>query len=443
MRKPLGLAVALALFAPPAFGAARLDVSTGYKLRALGYQNMHISDPVQNKSFMTQNARLGFAVRDIELTGGAGPEPVTMDVALSLRAIGVAGSTGPILPPFDVAAQRYPNAEFLPFIENAYLRTHGLLGYPMDLTIGQQPYSIGSGLLLSDDGAGLAGIAVRGSLPWWDLKADGYVLQPRNHQLLGDSLTIFGASLELPSEGTWQLHQMFERELAQARAAGLPIGRATRSFTSVRYLINFGPLFFDGEAAIQRGSANPSGPAPAPTHITYQGNAQVMRAKWKQPFFKGEGIGRLTAARGSGDAGGTPTTDEAFFPSFGHRYDGLERSGMGDFFQATPYDAFGGQSTATASGLPQGASGIIAVGFGFTPPAYKGIQFDLDFWLFQADRNNGPHRTLGREYDLRARYGFRDRFSITAGAAIFQAGPALSGTNPTSRRYTLEFSGRF
>lgn len=442
MRKPVGLAFAAALLAPPAF-AAHLDVSTAYKLRALGFQNMHISDPVQDKSFMTQNARLGFAVRDIELTGGAGPEPVTMELALSLRAIGVAGSTGPVLPPFDVAAQRYPNAEFLPFVENAYLRTHGLLGWPMDVTFGQQPYSIGSGLLLSDDGAGMSGIAVRGSLPWWDMKADGYVFQPRNHQILGDSLTIFGASLELPSEGTWQLHQMFERELNQTRSAGLPIGRATRSFTSVRYLINFGPLFFDGEAAIQRGSANPSGPAPAASHITYNGNAQVMRAKWKQPFFKGEGIARLTAARGSGDSGGTTTTDEAFFPSFGHRYDGLERSGFGDFFHATPYDAFGGQSTATASGLPQGASGIIAVGLGFTPPAYKGVQFDLDFWLFQADRNVGPHRTLGREFDLRARYGFRDRFSITAGAAIFTAGPALAATHPTSRRYLLEFSGRF
>lgn len=440
----LGACLAAALLASPAFGTARLDVSTAYKLRGLSYKNLHITDPVQHKSFMTQNARLGFAVRDIELTGGAGPEPVTLDMALSFRAVGVAGSSGPVLAPFDVAAQRYPNAEFLPFIENAYLRAHGLFGYPMDVTFGQQAYTVGSGLLLSDDGAGMTGVAARGSLPWWDMKLDGYVFQPRNHQTLADSLTVFGASLEVPSEGTWQFNQMFERELNQTRAAGLPIGRATRSFSSVRYLINFGPLFFDGEAALQKGSANPSGPAPAGSHISYNSNAQVMRAKWKQSFFKGqEGIARLTVARGSGDNGSTLTTDEAFFPSLGHRFDGLERSGFGDFFQATPYDAFGGQSTATASGIPAGASGIISVGLGFTPPSYRGVAFDVDFWLFQADRNVGPHRTLGHEYDLRARYGFRDRFTITLGAALFTSGPALSPGKNSSRRILLEFAGRF
>ena len=443
MRRPLGIALAALFLAPSAFGAARLDVSTAYKLRGLSYKNMHISDPVQNKSFMTQNARLGFAVREIELTGGAGPEPVTLDVALSLRAVGVAGSTGPVLAPFDIAAQRYPNAEFLPFIENAYLRAHGLFGYPMAVTFGQQPYTVGSGLLLSDDGAGLAGISARGSLPWWDMKRDGYLFQPRNHQTLSDSLTIFGTSLEIPSEGTWQFNQMFERELNQTRAAGLPVGRATRSFSSARYLINFGPLFFDGEAALQKGSANPSGPAPIGNHVTYNSNAQVMRAKWKQPFFKEDGIARMTVSRGSGDNGSTPTTDEAFFPSFGHRFEGLERSGMGDFFQATPYDAFGGQSTSTASGLPAGASGIISVGLGFTPPMYRGIAFDLDFWLFQADRNVGPHRTLGHEYVIRARYGFRDRFTVTLAAALFTAGPALAANKNSSRRVMLEFAGRF
>lgn len=448
--------LALLCATPRAFGAA-LDVTTAYRLRALTYRNWHVTDPRQDRSFMTQNARLGFGVRNIELTGGAGPEPATMDVALALRAVGIAGNTGAITPPFDVIAARYPNATFQPFVENAYLRTHGLWGWPMDLTVGQQTYSVGSGLLLSDDGAGFAGLSARGALPWWDMKVDGYVFQPRNQQTAasglttlpaanqqgGASLMVFGATLEIPSEGTWQFNQLFERESRQQLVAGLPVNRVLRSFTSARYQISFGPLFFEGEAALQKGSANPTGPTPAANHITFNGNAQVMRAKWKQPFFKQEGVARLTAARGSGDKPDTLTTDEGFFPSFGHRYDGLERSGFGDFFAATPYDAFGGQSTATASGLPTGASGVVAVGLGFTPPAYRGITFDIDYWLFQADRNVGPHRTLGTEFDFRARYGFRDRFNIILSAARFTAGPALSATKPSSARYMLEFSGRF
>ena len=310
--------------------------------------------------------------------------------------------------------------------------------------MGQQPYTVGSGLLLADDGVGLPGLSARGALPWWGMKLDGFVFQPRNNQLLADSLTVYGTSLEVPSEGTWQFNQMFEREQKQQLVAGNPASKAVRSFTSARYMISFGPLFFDGEAAMERGSATPTGPAPVGNHITFRGNAQVVRAKWKQPFFKGEeGIARLTAARGSGDSAGTPTTDEAFFPSFGHRFDGLERSGFGDFFGATPYDAFGGQSTSTASGLPQGASGIVSVGLGFTPPAYHSFTFDLDYWLYQADRNVGPHRTLGTEIDLRVRYGFHERFNMSASVASFTAGPAISSTKPSSRRYALEFSGRF
>ena len=56
----------------------------------------------------------------------------------------------------------------------------------------------------------------------------------------------------------------------------------------------------------------------------------------------GEGIARMSVARGSGDHADTPTRDEAFFPAHGHQFNGLDRSGFGDFFGATPYNAFGG-----------------------------------------------------------------------------------------------------
>ena len=456
--------------------AASLDVSTAYKLRALNYRDVELTEKPSNLSYMSQNAQLGFGVKNIELTGGAGPEPATMDMALSLRAVGLTGpigaSTGPIIGhPFDRIAQFYPNANFIPFIESAYVRTHGLFGYPVDLTIGQQPYTVGSGLLLSDDGVGLPGVSARAALPWWDMKADGYVFQPRsapfNAGNTPGSLMIYGVSLEVPSEGTWQFNEMMERELngqlielaspvAQNAPGGYPVSKAVRSFTSVHYQISYGPMFFDGEAAMEKGSATPIGPGTvcsdvsgtglplcAPNRITFNANAEVIRAKWKVPIRGQDGIARLTAARGSGANVTKPTTDTAFFPSHGHRLDGLERSGFGEFFQATPYDAFGGHSTSTASGLTPGVSGILSVGIGFTPPAYKGITFDFDYWLFQADRSTTADRNLGHETDIRARYGFRDRFNITASAALFSAGTATNPSRPSARRYMLEFAGRF
>lgn len=443
-----------AFSAPPAAlllagiaAAANLDVSTAYRMRAVSYGNLNLQEPRNDRSFITQNAQLGVFIKNIRLARPGGEEDEGMDVGLSVRAVGVAGSTAALQPPFDRIGDRYPNAALVPFLESAYVRTRQLFGYPWEATIGQQPYVLGGGLLLSDDGMGLTGASVAGSLPWWGLRAGAFLFQPRNSQRNADSLMAYGLSLELPTEGTWQLHQLVEKDRAVQTAASLPVNKASRYFTSLRYQINYGPLVFDGEAAVQRGSAVPPGPAPGNpggTRVAYNGNAQVLKAKWRQMMWRGgEGIARMLYSRGSGDTPSTPTTDEAFFPSRGHRYDGLERSGAGDFFAATPYDGFGGQSTVTASGLPPGAGGIQAVGLGVTPPAYKGLSLDLDYFLFQADRNAGPHRTLGQEWDMRLRYKVRDQLSATASAAYFTAGPALPSNKAKARRYMLEVSGRF
>lgn len=129
-------------------------------------------------------------------------------------------------------------------------------------------------------------------------------------------------------------------------------------------------------------------------------------------------------------------------PSHGHRYDGLERDGMGEFFAATPYDAFGGRSTSTLSGLPVGVSGIQTVNIGFTPPAYYGIMLDIDYYLYQATRTaSGPSTTLGREWDFKLRYRIHDKVSLQASAALFTIGPAIG--QGIARRYMLEAAAHF
>lgn len=384
-----------------------------------------------------------------------------MDVGLVLHAIGVAGSTAAVTAPFDRAAAYYPSTDLTPFIENAYLRVHKLFGKPLDATFGRQTYRLGSGLLLDDDGAGLTGVTVRGELPWLGMQLEGFVFDTRdpnpNVAAPNNSLGLFGASLSLPTDGVWSLNQLFERDQASqfvygcsfTDAAGATqlcsVSKAVRSFTSARYTLNYGPMVFDGEAALEKGAATPTGLNPASNHITYNGNAEVVRAKWKQRLYKtGEGIARISVARGSGDKTDTPTTDEAFFPSHGHRYNGLERSGFGDFFGATPYDAWGGNySTTTVNGLRQGASGIMVVGAGYTPPAWNGAVLDVDYYLFQADRVTSGPRTLGSEWDVHLRYTVLDRFTLSAGAAFFSVGKASNPARGSAKKYFFEASGRF
>ncbi len=458
MRTTLALAVLLASGAGPSF-AASLDVTAAYKMKATSYSNLNYNTADKNShSFISNDARLGIAVRKIPLETRGGEE-TTMDLGVVLRAIGVSGSsTTANAAPFDRVASYYPNSDLTPFIENAYLKVHKLWGYPWEATFGRQSFKLGSGLLLDDDGAGLTGVSARGELPWWGMKLEGFVFNDRNplNASAPNSLDLAGFSLDLPGEGVWQLNELLERDRAQqtvygcdftgnAQPNGCLVSKAVRSFTSARYQISYGPMVFDGEAAMEKGVATPTGISPAGNHITYNGNAQVVRMKWKQSLWKtGEGIARVSMARGSGDNPETQTKDEAFFPSHGHRYNGMERVGFGDLFAATAYDAFGGNySTTTASGLRNGASGLVVIGAGYTPPAYKGLTFDLDFFLYQAERISSGSRTLGTEWDARVRYPIKDQLNVAASMAYFRAGKFTDAGRSIARKYAFEVSGRF
>jgi hypothetical protein len=455
MNRALPLGLALAIFAAGPAGAAKLDLTNEYRIRAISYTNLNIdANNANDRSFLSQSARLGFALKDITLSDHKA-EPESMDIVLKLRAIGVADSTKTFTAPFDRIANHYPNARFLPFFENAYVRAENLGGKPWTLTAGRQSYTLGSGLLLDDNGAGLTGVSARAKIPWGDLAAEGFWLVGRNAYGAANALNVVGTSLEMRgADGLWQWNNLLEKdrgtqfvELAGANGcpvAGCLASQATRFFTSVRYKMRYRTIIFDGEVALQKGAATPTGPAPLGNHITYNGNAQVIRAKWKQTFYKDvRGIARVVLARGSGDDPKTPTTNEAFFPSHGKRYDGLERAGFGQFFAATPYDAFGGQSTTTVSGLHRGASGIRTIGFGATPPSYKGWVLDFDYFLYQLERNTAAPKTLGSEIDITLRYDFRERFQIHATAAFFRSGGATVEAKNSARRYMIECTARF
>jgi hypothetical protein len=458
------LALAVLAFAAPLSRAASLDVTASYDVKNVTYKNIDLGVDVNNQTLLENDARLGIAVKKIALESRGG-EDTTMDVGLVLHALGVAQSSAPINGPFTRAAAYYPGVNLTPFIENAYVRVNRLGGKPIDATFGRQSFRLGSGLLLDDDGAGFTGAVVRGEFPWAGLKGEAFIFQDKNPQSPSpNGLTLTGFALDLPTEGTWQLNELVERDLSNqlvygcsfagtgpngtdaTQTNGCLISKAVRSFTSVRYQISYGPMVFDGEAAKEKGSATPTGPNPAPNHITYDGDAEVVRMKWKQTLYHtGEGIARLSLARGSGASqGATQTTDRAFYPSHGHRYDGLERSGFGNFYGATPYDAFGGNySSSTKSGLPQNASGIVVVGLGYTTPAYRGIVLDVDGYLYQATRAQGAPSTLGDELDVRLRYQIRDQFKLSIGEDYFRAGVLTDPNQSIARRYSFEASGRF
>jgi len=459
----LSLAFALLAAAASRAFAANVDVTAAYDMKAAAYSNLAIGSTLgtSNASLLESNARFGVAVKNVELEK-IGAQEETLDVGVLFHAIGVSGSSAAIAAPFDRAAAYYPSSDFTPFIENAYVRANHLWGLPMSATFGRQTYRLGSGLLLDDNGAGLTGAVIRAELPWLGMKTEAFAFVDRDPAAAApdNTLMLYGGSLGIPTDGLWQVNELVEREQGDSIVYGCEadpsigygcsVSKALRSFTSLRYAISYGDIYFDGEAALEKGVATPNGPTPAGNHITYSGDAEVARMKWKQPLYRlgADGVAFITLARGSGDQAGTPTRDEAFYPAHGSQYDGFERTGFGDFYGATPYSALGGNyatsgSSVTRSGLPFGASGITTVGVGYTPPAYHGVVVDLAYYLYQADQVLSGPRTLGMEWDAHLRYPIRDALSLSAGFAYFHAGMAEDPNRSVARKITLEFKGRF
>lgn len=431
----------LALAALPA-RAASLDLTADYRLRALSYDNLAlVSSGQRTLSLLSERARIGFAVKKIQLESRAGLESV-MEVRIVLQALGMAGSTSPVTSPLDRIASRYPNSQFSPFVENAYLHVANLMGTPWDLTAGRQPVRIGSGLTLSDDGLGFTGLALKGPVGGW--KAQGYYFQPRSLSAsASDKVHVAGLSLDIPLAGSLQLNEMVESDGSSFVENGTALRGAVRHFPGARYLLKTDQFAFEGEGVLQRGSARPA--APGAKDIPYKGTAGLITGTWKQDLGRfGIGLARLSAGESTGDNAST-AANESFYPSFGHRFDGLERDGWGDFFGASLYDAIG-PSTTTTNGLPPGLSGLRIVRLGVTPPKFLGMTLDLDYLLFQAGRAAAGSRSLGNELDLRLTYKVQDRLMLRLSGAFFTASHAIRpvGTGQAKgQKFGFEVSGSF
>src|SRR6185437_13881120 len=118
----------------------------------------------------------------------------------------------------------------------------------------------------------------------------------------------------------------------------------------------------------------------------------------------------------SGDSG-DPGKDDSFQPDFGHRFDGLERSGFGEFYGATLYDALG--STSNPRGLPPGFSGIRVIGAGATTHPTPLLSIGIDYFVYYAMETAGPSftatssdSTLGTELDVGVGFAYTSYLSF-------------------------------
>lgn len=420
--------------------AAKLDLTSEVGMKGVSLTNINFAQPNPSKDFAyLQTAALGIAVKDLRPTQAG---EMTLDVNLRLRAYGVSGSTTVLSSPYNAIASRYPNSSMVPYFEDAYMRVNHLFDWNLTMQAGRMPFMLASGMTLSDDNLGLTGVTLRRDKVFKTFDLQLFALQPKGTEAQSKSVDLAGMSVTIPGEGLWELYSYFDFDKNTATAAsGTAVSARTIQFTGISYTLKYGFLSFTGEGVMQGGSANKTD---GTGKINYSGSAFALSGKWVQPFGRfGTGEARISYGHGSGDKYSTPDTDEAFFPDFGHRYNGLERSGYGDLFAASLYDAAGGDSS-TKTGLPAGVSGIQVVNLGLTLPAYRNMYLSLDYYTYEADRNaNNSCKVLGSEFDFRLNYPIGQAFNLNLTYAKFTPGSVYDNGTPSSSKVSFEALAKF
>ena len=431
--------------------ASKLDVGADYRLRGIYYSNPTYTSETPIGSGKTIEQRYYTHRAKIYIKGKFDPQ---IEVASVIQAIGLSGSTQSF-------QNRYPKEDFSPFIENAYLRGNELFDLPINLTIGRQPYVWGSGLLISDDGLGFDGIRIDME-PFWGIGTHLFTSKAKERINEGDKdLYLGGLSY------TWGIHNLklgwiVENDQSGSLYSTIDSTTPEASDKISRQFYDFqlaGTLekgaFYTAEYVIQSGKAKTftkentlSGSA-----LTFEGGFDFIHPRYKRMHLA------FVFMQGSGDSSATTNEDEKFSPSFGHKFDGLERSGKGEFFAANPYSFFNddkviipikvGDKVTSTRPYSSLFSGVRMFGFrGFVKP-WDNFLAGLEYYLYSAMQKSElgvgaptiTENALGRELVIKAEYDYRKKISFAVRWGKFFPSPTLNDVG--SSRLIFEAQGKF
>jgi len=424
---------------PMAADATKLDLSSNVDIKAVNYTHLMTGTDKNGQAFYSENATLGFVIKDIKLEK---TDDSSMDVGIVLNSIGTGSSTNTISSPqFLEAVNRYPHATGSPFVKEAYVKIFKFMRPNVTATLGRQAFTLGQGITLSDDGLGLTGARLEADRMIRNIKGEFFYFRPYENE---DFVKITGGGLYYPSsEGLWHLYHFWEQS---AQAPGVPpvadLGYSSisrvKKITGLRYFLNHSQLNFDGEVLLQRGYAR------QPDNlgkVKYTGYAFIIKGVWNQNVtFFGPSKMRMAFAKSSGNSGPVSDKDKAFLPSFGHRFKGIERDGFGEIAGASLYDII--QTSNTRNGLPNGVSGLNIINLGIDMPMRK-MTVTVDFTKFRAaqNANDGPTQ-IGSEWDLKAVYPMGESLRLKAVYGMFKPS-SLYDENTTIKLVSISLTAKF
>lgn len=409
-----------------------LNLGLDYRLRGIMTQNNDTLDTTNdNVNYYSHQARA-------YLTTKLNSHTEAVLWVQSTNIWGLEGSTS-------APTTRYPSADGTPWVERAYLRMTGLAWNTTDITIGRQPILIGDGLLVSDDELGFNALRARVSLPKQmdlDLFTAKISEAVQGHDDFDLNGLVWGMKKD---EIRWDVAWIQESNSGPSTYAlagtTSAVSGIQRTFLDIRLFGDLKDAYYKLEFCMQDGRARRT----AGPEIALSGSAQKVElgAQTDTARFGRFGVHGVYAS-GTGDDSGSGDEDEAFRPTFGRRWSGLQRTGYGQHFAGTVSDAYDPSApfSSEGTGLPPGASGIKTLGFGISTVQRVRWTGALDYYLFDSRTKVAGQNSLGAELDASLEFRYSGNVTFRFLAANFFPGDLYIDSAKVTR-LTAETDLRF
>jgi hypothetical protein len=449
--------------------ASSLSLDNDYRVRGVLIYNTNFNNNSSSGTYSYYSQRL-----NLTLTGKFNEESSDgIEVCTRISALGVAGSTASLSGITNstntVAAYPYPNTDFVPFINYAYVKINKLGDTPITVIAGQQPFNYGNGLIVADNGAGHMGFRVYGNyeIPIPNFMKRGNYSIPVKSEFFTARIAEAGGLHPGYGHDLYGLVNtinsgLFEYQISyfeDCDASGSPYFKGSNAFPTNSINKNFLDFYMtrkENISNIRVEIAKESGAATdtSGNQITLDGLGYVVYGELIGEKTK---LGKVAAhaqiAYASGDSNpNTFDNDGSFNPGQTRRFDGLERVGYGELFAASPFDAF--------LPLPLNSyySGIDTLNVGVDISPIYGWNLGVDYFYFAASQGPqgapdasgfeklyGANFSLGVEMDLYVKFTHskyvESRFSYCR-----YTPPSFIVFWPTSdpaTRYQFELSAKF
>ncbi|MFH1541197.1 MAG: hypothetical protein ABID79_05040 [Elusimicrobiota bacterium] len=271
-----------------------------------------------------------------------------------------------------------------PQIENAFIKFSEINNLPVDFIVGRQPLKVGQGVIIDDDGLGFDAIRLKVRLPL-DISTDAFII--KRAELSGDNFTKDKDESLLAIGSNWFYKHNYNFSVYYfIENSSLPL---KKNFISVRADGKFEEGVDYRAEVIQSGG-------------DYSGISYLIGATACSKLRRlGKTSVNFEYAVGTGKE-----NKLGFAPTYGHKTDGLERSGYGEYFGASMSDFYGGISSYKSDG--QGVH-TTTLGVDFEPCKDLNIGFDY-YILFSLDypKLTGIESYFGEEVDMSVKYKYAE-----------------------------------